>query len=128
MIESEGGCEKEIRRRVTLGGAVTQAMGKIWKNKNMSKLTKTITIKAMVFPVVLYGWETRTMTKATKRKIDACEMWIWKRMLRVAWTESITNESILQELGEVRGDLSLLQRATRQTMMFFGHVMRADGL
>src|SRR6218665_173428 len=63
-----------------------------------------------------------------ERKIDACEMWIWKRMLRVAWTKRRTNESIVQEIGEMRGRLSLFQRATRQKMMFLGHVMKAAGL
>src|SRR6218665_870121 len=66
------------------------------------------------------------MTKAMERNIDACEIWSWRRMLRVAWTVKKTTESILQELGEIREGLSLLQRATRQKMMFFGHVMRAD--
>src|SRR6218665_1031884 len=66
-------------------------------------------------------------TRAMEKKIDACKMWTW-RMLRVAWTERRTNELILQEIGKMRGDLSLLQKAIRPKMMFFGHVMGADGL
>src|SRR6218665_1196791 len=63
-----------------------------------------------------------------EKKIDACKMWIWRRMLRVAWTERRTNEAILQEIGAMRGGLSLLQRATKQKMMILEHMMRANGL
>src|SRR6218665_2280526 len=66
-------------------------------------------------------------TRAMEKKIDACKMWTWRK-LRVAWTERRTNELILQEIWKMRGDLSLLQKAIRPKMMFFGHVMRADGL
>src|ERR1700733_6328717 len=63
-----------------------------------------------------------------EKRIDACEMWIWTRMLKVSWTERRTNESILKEIGHLRGSLSLGQRAARQKLIFFGDVMRADGL
>src|SRR6218665_3911546 len=85
-------------------------------------------IKAMVFPGVLYGCDTWTKTNTMEKKIDACKMWIWRRMLRVVWTERRTNEAILQEIGAMRGDLSLLLRATKQKMMILEHVMRANGL
>src|SRR3984885_4766589 len=88
MIVREGGCDGEIRRRITLGRMAMQGM---------------------------------------EKKIDACEMWIWRRMLRVSWTEKRTNVSILQEIGQLRGNLTLGQRAARQKLMFFGHVMRSDG-
>src|SRR6218665_1567946 len=66
--------------------------------------------------------------KSNGKKIDACKMWIWRRMLRVAWTERRTNEAILQEIGAMRGGLSLLQIATKLKMMILEHVMRANGL
>src|ERR1700733_13050358 len=128
MIVREGGCDGEIRRRITLGRMAMQGMEKIWKDKHVSIMTKTRIVKAMIFPVVLYGCETWTKTKAMEKKIDACEMWIWRRMLRVSWTEKRTNVSILQEIGQLRGNLTLGQRAARQKLMFFGHVMRSDGL
>src|SRR6218665_302835 len=78
-------------------------MEKIWKNKHVSRLTKTRTIKTMVFPEVLYGCETWTKTRAMEKKTDACEIWIWRKILRVAWTERRTNKSILQEIGEMGG-------------------------
>ena len=94
----------------------------------MSLGTKTRIVKAMVFPVVLYGCETWTKTKAVEKKIEACEMWIWRKMLRVSWTEKRTNESILKEIGHLRGSMTLGQRAIRQKMAYFGHVMRANGM
>src|SRR6218665_198673 len=75
----------------------------MWKNKNVSKLTEMRIIKAMVFPGVLFGCET--WTKAMEKNIDACKMWIWRRMLRVAWTERRTNDAILQEIGAMRGGI-----------------------
>jgi hypothetical protein len=128
MIENEGGCEKEIRRRITLGKVAMIGLDKIWKDKSISLMTKTRIVKAMVFPVVLYGCETWTKTKIMERRIEACEMWIWRKLLRVPWTEKRTNVYILQKIGQLRGNMSLRGRATRQKMRFFGHVMRADGL
>lgn len=89
----------------------------------MNKLTKTRIINVMVLQdVVLYGCETRTTIKAMEKKIGACETWIWRSMLRVAWAERRTNKSILHESGKMRGDMSALQRSTctRQKMMFSG--------
>src|SRR6218665_1717044 len=84
-------------------------------------------MKVMVLPGVLYGCETWTKTKTMEKKIDACKMWIWRRMLRVALTERRTNEARLQEIVAMRGGLSLLQRATKQKMMISEDVMRANG-
>ena len=128
LIDREGSCEGEIRRRITLGKGAMQGLEKIWKDKFVSLGTKTRIVKAMVFPVVLYGCETWTKTKAVEKKIEACEMWIWRKMLRVSWTEKRTNESILKEIGHLRGSMTLGQRAIRQKMAYFGHVMRANGM
>jgi len=73
------------------------------------------------------GCETWTKTRAMEKKIDASEIWIWRRKLRVSWTEKRTNESILMEIEHARGDMSLRHRAAKQKMMFFGHMMRASG-
>ena len=128
LVECEGGCEKEIRRRITLGKVVMQGLEKIWKDKYLSLQTKTRIVNAMTFPVILYGCETWTKTRAMEKKIDASEMWIWRRTLRVSWTKMRTNQSILMEIGHTRGDLSLRQRAAKQKMMFFCHVIRANGM
>ena len=128
MIEREGRCEAEVRRRIALGKSAMQGMGKIWRDRHVSLETKTGLVKTMIFPIVLYGCETWTTTKELEKKIDACEMWIWRRMLRISWTERRTNASVIQELGKLRGDLTLQQRAIKQKMIYFGHVMRADGM
>src|ERR1700733_8022681 len=111
-----------------MGKVAMMGLDKIWKDKSISLMTKTRIVKAMVFPVVLYGCETWTKTKAMERRIEACEMWIWRKLLRVPWTEKRTNVYILQKIGQLRGNMSLRGRAARQKMRFFGHVMRADGL
>ena len=74
MIEREGRCETEVRRRITLGKSAMQGMGKIWRDRHVSMETKTGLVKSMIFPIVLYGSETWTKTKAIENKIDACEM------------------------------------------------------
>ena len=118
LVECEG--EKEIRGRITLGKVAMQGLEKIWKDKHLSLETKTRIVNAMIFPVILYGCETWTKTREMEKKIDACEMWTWRKMLRVSWTEKRTNESILMEIGQARGVLSLRQMAAKQKMMFFG--------
>src|SRR6218665_1069352 len=131
LVECEGGCEKEIRRRITLGKVAMQGLERIWKDKHVSLQTKTRIVNAMIFPVILCGCKTWTETKAMEKKIDASEMWIWRRMQRVSWTEKRTNESILMEIGHARGNMSamsLRQRAAKQKMMFFGHVMQANSM
>jgi hypothetical protein len=128
VIEKEGRCETEVRRRITLGKVAMQGMEKIWRDRHVSMETKTGLVKSMIFPIVLYGSETWTKTKAIADKIDACEMWIWRRLLRISWTEKRTNVSVLQEIGQLRGDMTLQQRAIRQKLTYFGHVMRADGM
>ena len=80
---------------------------KVWKDKHVSLHTKARIVNAMIFPVILYDCETWTKTRAMEKKIDACEMWIWRRMLRVSWIEKRTNESILMEIGHARGDICL---------------------
>ena len=87
----------------------------------MSVQTKTRIVNAMIFPVILSGCEKWTKTREMEKKIDANEMWIRRR--RVSWTEKRTNESIPMEIGRARGNISLRQRAAKQKMMFFGHVM-----
>src|SRR6218665_854371 len=83
LVECEGRCEKDIRRRITLGKMAIQHLGKILKDKHVSLQTKTRIVNAMIFPVILYGCETWTKTRAMENKIDACEIWTWKKMLRV---------------------------------------------
>src|SRR6218665_2680995 len=87
-------------------------------------------VRTLIFPTVLYGCETWTMTKKMEKKINACEMWIWRKMQRISWTENKTNESnesVRMEIG-IEEDETLQQTALRRKLGFFGHVMRSDGL
>jgi hypothetical protein len=127
-VEKEGRCEMEVKRRMALSMAAMRGLEKIWKDKHVSLATKTRLVKALVFPIALYGCETWTKPKALQKKIEACEMWIWRKMLRVPWTAKRTNVSVLQEIGQMRGKLTLQEKATRQKLMYFGHVMRTNGL
>src|SRR6218665_2973325 len=84
-------------------------------------------VRTLIFQTVLYGCETCTMTKKMEEKINACEMWIWRKMQRISWTEKKTNESVRMEIG-IEEDETLQQTALRRKLGFFGHVMRSDGL
>src|SRR6218665_3347216 len=84
-------------------------------------------MRTLIFPTVLYGCETWTMTKKMEKKISACEMWIWRKMQRISWTEKKTNESVRMEIG-IEEEETLRQTALRRKLGFFGHVMRSDGL
>src|SRR6218665_521406 len=97
-----------MRGQVRKGDKVViQGLEKILKDKHVSLQTKTRIVNAIIFPVILYGCKTWTKTREMEKKIDACEMWIWRKMLRVSWTEKRTNESILMEIGQARRVLSL---------------------
>src|SRR6218665_906927 len=84
-------------------------------------------VSTLIFPTVLYGCETWTMTKKMEKKINACEMWIWRKMQRISWTEKKTNESVHMEIV-TEEDETLQQTALRRKLGFFRHVMRSDGL
>src|SRR6218665_3709417 len=100
---------------------------KLWRDKHVSIDTKKRIVRTLIFPTVLYGCETWTMTKKMGKKINACEMWIWRKMQRISWTEKKTNESVHMEIG-IEEDEMLQQTAIRRKLRFFGHVMRSDGL
>jgi len=89
------------------GRVTMQGLEKIWKVKHVSLQTKTRIVNTMIIPVILYGCVTWTKTRAMEKKIDECEMWIWRRMTKVSWTEKRTNESILMKIGHARGDICL---------------------
>src|SRR6218665_3354108 len=84
-------------------------------------------VRTLIFPTVLYGCETWTMTKKMEKKINACEMWIWRKMQRILWMEKKNNESVRMEIG-IEEEETLQQTALRRKLGFFGHVMRSDGL
>ena len=98
-ITADGDCGHEIKRRLFLGRKVMTNLDSILKSRDISLLTKVRLVKAMVFPVVVYGCESWTMKKAECRRIDAFEVWCWRRLLRVSWTARRSNQSILKEIN-----------------------------
>ena len=96
---ADGDCSHEIKRHLLLGWKVMTNLDSILKSRHITLPTKVHLVKAMVFPVVMYGCESRTVKKAERRRIDAFELWCWRRILRVPWTARRSNQSILKEIN-----------------------------
>ena len=125
-ITTDGDCSHEIKRHLLLGRKVMTNLDSIFKSRDITLPTKVHLVKAMVFPVVMYGCESWTMKKAERRKIDAFELWCWRRLLRVPWTARRSNQSILKEISP---GCSLEGLMLKLKLQFFGHLMgRVDSL
>ena len=125
-ITSDGDCSHEIKRCVLLGRKVMTNLDRILKSRDITLLTKVHLVKAMVFPVVIYGCESWTVKKAEHQRIDAFELWCWIRLLRVPWTARRSNQSILKEISP---GCSLEGLILKLKLQYLGHLMqRADSL
>ena len=125
-ITADGDCSHEIKRRLLLGRKVTTNLDGIFKSRDITLPTKVHVVKAMVFPVVMYGCESWTVKKAFRRRTDAFELWCWRRLLRVPWTSKRSNESILKEISP---GCSLEGIILKLKLQYFGHLMgRVDSL
>ena len=123
---ADGDCSHEIKRCLLLGSKVMTNLNNILKSKDITLPTKVHPIKAMVFPVVMYGCESWTVKKAECRKIDGFELWCWRRLLRVPWTARRSNQSILKEISP---GCSLVGLMLKLKLQYFGHLIwRADSL
>ena len=120
-ITADGDCSHEIRRRLLLGREVMTNLTSILKSRNITFPTKVHLVKAMVFPVVRYGCESWTVKKAEHQRIDAFELWCWRRLLRVPWTASRSNQSILKETNP---GCPLEGLMLKLKLQYFGHLMR----
>ena len=119
-------CSHEIKRRLILRGKVMTNLGGIFKGRDITLPTKVHLVKAMVFPVVMYGCESWTVKKAEHRRIDAFELWCWRRLLRVPWTARRSNQSILKEISPA---ICLEGMILKLKLQYFGHLMqRVDSL
>ena len=98
-ITADGDCSHAIKRRLLLGRKIMTNLDSIFKSRDITLSTKVHLVKAMVFPVVMCGWKSWTMKKAEHRRIDAFELWCWRRLLRVPWTARRSNQSILKEIS-----------------------------
>ena len=125
-ITADGDCSHEIKRRLLLGRKVMTNLDSILKNREITLPTKVCLVKAMVFPVVMYGCESWTVKKVERQKIHAFELWCWRRLLRVPWTARRSNQSILKEISP---GCSLEGLMLKLKLQYFGHFMqRVDSL
>ena len=121
-ISADGDCSHEIKRCLLLGRKVMTNLDSILKSRDMTLPTKVCLVKAVVFPVVMYGCESWTIKKAEHRRIDAFELWCWRRqVLRVPWTERRSNQSILKEISP---GCSLEGLMLKLKLQCFGYLMR----
>ena len=126
IITADGDCSHEIKRCLLLGRNIMTNLDSILKSRDIILPTKVHLVKDMVFPVVMYGCESWTVSKAERQKIDAFELWCWRRLLRVPWTARRSNQSILKEISP---GCSLEGLMLKLKLQYFGHLMqRADSL
>uniref|UniRef100_A0A670ITN7 ribonuclease H n=1 Tax=Podarcis muralis TaxID=64176 RepID=A0A670ITN7_PODMU len=123
MITADGDSSHEIKRRLLLGRKAMTNLDSILKSRDITLPTKVRIVKAMVFPVVMYGSESWTIKKADRRRIDAFELWCWRRLLRVPWTARRSNVSILKEISP---ECSLEGQIVKLRLQYFGHLMRRE--
>ena len=98
-ITADGNCSHEVRRQLLLGRKVRTNLDSMLKSRDITLLAKVRIVKAMVFPVVTYGFKSWTVKKAERQRIDAFQLWCWRRLLRVSWTARRSNQSILREIN-----------------------------
>ena len=119
-ITADGDCSHEIKRHLLLGRKVMTKLESILKSRDITLPTKVRLVKAMVFPVVMYGCESWTVKKAERRRIGVFELWCWRRHLRVPWTARRSNQSILKEISAEYSLEGLMQLK----LQYFGHLMQ----
>ena len=120
-ITADGDCSHEIKRCLLLGRKVITNLDSILKSRDITLPTKVRLVKAMVFPVVMYGCEIWTIKKAECQRIDAFELWCWRRLLRISWTAGISNQSILKEISP---GCSLEGLMLKVKLQYSGHLIR----
>ena len=123
-ITADGDCSHEIKRCLLLGRKVMTNLDSILKSRDITLPTKVRLVKAVVFPVVMYGCESWTIKKAECRRIDDFELWCWRKLLRVPWTARKSNQSIPKEINP---EYSLEGLMLKLKLQYFGHLMRRAG-
>ena len=119
-IIADGDCRHEIKGCLLLGRKIMTYLGSILKSRDITLPTKVCLVKAMVFPVVMYGCESWTVKKPQRQRIDAFELWCWRRLLRVPWTARRSNQSMLKEISP---GISLEGMMLKLKLQYFGHLM-----
>ena len=121
-ITADGDCSHEIKRCLPLGREVMTNLDSIFKSRDITLPTKVHLVKAMLFPVVMYGCKSWTVKRADRQRIDAFELWCWRRLLRVPWPARRSNQSILKEISP---GISLEGMMLKLKLQYFGHLMRS---
>ena len=124
-LTTDARCDTEIKRRIGIAKTAFRKMNNLLTNSRISIETRKRAVKTYVWSTLLYGSETWTVSREMERRLDAVEMWCWRRMLRVSWTARRTNVDILETIGSRRELVAVLRR---RQMAFLGHIMRANGL
>src|SRR5574341_859223 len=125
-ITADGDCSHEIKKRLPLGRKVMTNLDSIFKSRDITLPTKVHLVKAMVFPIAMYGCKSWTIKKSECQRIDAFELWCWRRLLRVPWTARRSNQSILKEISP---GCSLEGMMLKLKLQYFGHlIQRVDSL
>ena len=122
-ISADRDCSHVIRRRLLLGRKAMTNLDSVLKSRDRTLPTKVRIVKAMVFPVVMYGCESWTTEKAERRRIDAFEPWCWRKLLKIPWTSRRSNQSILREINP---EYSLEELMLKLKLQYFGHLMHPD--
>ena len=125
VLHNSGSCEFEIKRRIEIARSAMIKMTKIWKDRNITKKTNIHLVNALIFPIFSYASETWVIRASERKRIDAFEMWVWRRMLRVPWTARRTNVSIL---NEIKPSQRLSSSTYARILKFFGHISRHDNM
>jgi len=122
-ITADSDCSHETKRHLLLGRKAMISLNRVLKSRDITLPTKDHIIKAMAFPIVLYGCKSWTIEKTECQRIDAFELWCWRRLLRILWTEKRSNQSILKEINPVSSSEGLMLKLKLQ---YFGHLMRTS--
>ena len=119
-ITADGDCRHEIKRRLLLGRKAMTNLDSILKSRDITLPANVCLVKAIIFPMVMYGCESWTIKKAKRQRIDAFELWCWRRLLRVPWTARRSNQSILKDISP---GISLEGMMLKLKLQYFGHLM-----
>ena len=119
-ITADGDCSHDIKRCLLLERKAMTNLDRVLKSKDITLPTKVHLVKATVFPIIMYGWESPTIKRAEHQRIDAFELWCWRRLLRVPWTGSRSNQSILKVISL---EYSLEGLMLKLKLQYFGHLM-----
>ena len=125
IISCNGKCEEEIRKRIAMAKQTFGNMKSLLCNRKLSIKSRKAAIKTYIWSILLYGAESWTLNKRMEERVQAMEMWMWRRMMKISWTERKTNEEVLTMIGEKR---ELLKTIRRRQMKFVGHIMRRGGI